>query len=74
MDEIKELDMKYLVLKMKDTIDIEYLRDKLDNIIKEKYVQRGDRCDIYSKPLVPIRVKDISVDIVNSILITKKDE
>lgn len=58
---IKELDNKYLVLKLEDDIDLEYLVD----IIDEKYNKLG------VKGLYNIKVKKLGIDLVNAILKTK---
>jgi len=58
---INELEMKYLVLKMKDSIDINFLMGKL-----QRFKKLG-RDDYYSD----INVEMIACDLVNAILRNK---
>lgn len=58
---ISELEMKYLVLKMKDGIDINYLIEKW-----QRFKKLG-RDDYYSN----VGVEMIACDLVNAILRTK---
>jgi hypothetical protein len=61
MEEIKDLKMKYLVLKMDDDIDVQYLIDKLQSYKKLR------REEYYTN----IPVSKIGVHLINSILRNK---
>lgn len=63
---------EHLILNMDDKIDLEYLKECLDNFIKLRFIRRGYNCDMYSKPLIHPKIKDIAVDLVNAILKAKK--
>ena len=74
MDEVDKLEMKYVVLKLEDDIDIKFLLSEIRFKCEEWDSKR--RYALITKTELPplLKVKDISLAIINSVLRVKSDQ